>query len=166
MTKAIAEHQEWKVQSEKKWKELDNWRPREEISVELTDFNEFSPEKTALAIIESWKKKNYGKIAQLIHRFSDKEINIGVEAGKIRRDLENKQLNSFQVKSIRDEAPHISEITMSIDYDLNGENKTKEIVVRLICKDEDGEMGMNGKENITWEFIDNFFFKLGSADFP
>lgn len=160
LTKVITEHQEWKVQSDKKWKELENWKPREKISIELADFNEYSPEKTVLEIIESWKKKNYGKIAQLIHRFSDKEINIGVEAGKVRRDLENKELNSFQVKSITDKAAAISEITIDFDYDLNGENKTKEIVIRLICKDEDGEMGMNGKENMTWEFIDNFFFKL------
>lgn len=160
LTKVITEHQEWKVQSDKKWKELENWKPRENISIEIADFKEFSPEKTALEIIESWKNKNYGKIAQLIHQISDKEINIGVEAGKVRRDLENKELNSFQVKSISDQAAAISEITIDIDYDLNGENKTKEIVIRLICKDEDGEMGMNGKENMTWEFIDNFFFKL------
>ena len=74
--------------------------------------------------------------------------------------MENKELNSFQVKSIIDKAAAISEITMDIDYDLNGENKTKEIIIRLICKDKDGEMGMNGKENMIWEFIDNFFFKL------
>ncbi|QWX85601.1 hypothetical protein H0I23_08160 [Cellulophaga sp. HaHaR_3_176] len=158
--KVITEYQEWKVQSDTKWKELENWKPREEISIELADFKEFSPEKTALEIIESWKKKNYGRIAQLIHRISDKEINIGVEAGKVRRDLENKKLNSFQVKSISDKGAHASEITINIDYDLNGENKMKEIVIRLICTDKNGEMGMNGKENMTWEFIDNFFSTL------
>lgn len=160
LTKLITEYQEWKVQSDKKWKELENWKPRENINMDLANFKEFSPEKTVLEIIESWEKKNFGKIAQLIHQISDKEINISVEAGKVRRGLENKELNSFQVKSIYDEAADISEITMDIDYDLNGENKTKEIVIRLICKDEDGEMGMNGKENMSWTFIDNFFFKL------
>jgi hypothetical protein len=160
LTKVITEHKEWKAQSDKKWKELENWKPREKTSIQLTDFKEFSPEKTALEIIESWEKKNYGRIAQLIHRISDREINIGVEAGKIRKDLENKDLNSFQIKSITDKAAAISEITMDIHYELNGENKTKQIVIRLICKDEDGEMGMNGKENMNWEFIDNFFFKL------
>ena len=33
--------------------------------------------------------------------------------------------------------------------------KSKEIVLRMICKADDGQMRMNGKENMTWEFIDN-----------
>ncbi|NHF60356.1 hypothetical protein FK220_013460 [Flavobacteriaceae bacterium TP-CH-4] len=160
LTKVISDHQEWKVQSDKKWKELDDWKPREEISLQIADFNEFSPEKTAIEIIKNWEKKNYGKLAQLIHRIGEKEINIGVEAGKIRKELENKELKSYRLKSIIDEAPAISEISIDIDYDLNGEIRTKEIVIRLICKDEDGEMGMNGKENMNWEFIDNFFHRL------
>jgi hypothetical protein len=160
LTKIVTEYQNWKIQSDNKWKELEDWKPRENISIEIADYNQYSPERTAVEIIESWRNKNYGKIAQLIHRFSDKEINIGVEAGKVRRDLNNKELNSFQVKSITDKAVAISEITIALDYELNGENKMKEIVIRLICKDEDGEMGMNGKEDMSWEFIDNFFFKL------
>ncbi|EZH73664.1 hypothetical protein ATO12_17155 [Aquimarina atlantica] len=158
--KVIVEYKERKIQSDKRWEELENWEPRENISIEQTNFTKYRPEKTAFEIAESWKKQNYGKIAQLIHRFSDKEVNIGSEAGKIRRILENKKLNSFKIKSIRDEAPAISEITMDIEYELNGENKSKEIVIRLICKAENGEIGMNGKENMSWEFIDNFFYRL------
>ena len=160
LKKTIVEYQEWKIKSDLRWKELDNWKPRENINIDPSNFNEFSPEKTAFEIAKSWKNKNYGNIAKLIHRFSDKEINIGVEAGKIRRELEYKKLISFKIKSVRDEAPAISEITMNIVYELNDEKKSKEIVLRMICKAEDGEMGMNGKENMTWEFIDNFFYAL------
>lgn len=160
LKKTIVEHQEWKVKSNLRWKELDNWKPRENINIEPSNFNKFSPEKTAFEIAESWGNKNYGNIAKLIHRFNDKEINIGVEAGKIRRELEYKKLISFKIKSVRDEAPAISEVTMDIVYQLYEEEKSKEIVLRLICKAEDGEMGMNGKENMYWEFIDNFFYSL------
>ncbi|HHC81026.1 MAG TPA: hypothetical protein ENK46_14180, partial [Flavobacteriia bacterium] len=121
LKKTIVEYQEWKVKSDLRWKELDNWKPRENINIDPSNFNEFSPEKTAFEIAKSWENKNYGNIAKLIHRFSDKEINIGVEAGKIRRELEYKKLISFKIKSIRDEAPAISEITMNIVYELNDE---------------------------------------------
>lgn len=160
LKKTIIEHQEWKVKSDLRWKELDNWKPRENINIEPANFNEFSPEKTAFEIAENWKNKNYGNIAKLIHRFSDKEINIGTEAGKIRRELEYKKLISFKIKSIKDEAPAISEITMDILYQLYDNEKSKEIVLRMICKADDGQMGMNGKENMNWEFIDNFFYSL------
>lgn len=160
LKKTIIEHQEWKVKSDLRWKELDNWKPRENINIEPSNFNEFSPEKTAFEIAESWKNKNYGNIAKLIHRFSDKEINIGKEAGKIRRELEYKKLISFKIKSVRDEAPAISEITMDVVYQLYDNEKSKEIVLRMICKADDGQMGMNGKENMSWEFIDNFFYSL------
>ena len=160
LKKTILDYQEWKVQSNLRWKELDNWKPRENIDIEPDNFKKFSPEKTALEIAESWKNKNYGNIAKLINRFSDKEINIGTEAGKIRRELDYKRLISFKIKSIRDEAPVISEITMNIVYKLYDEEKSKEIVLRMICKSENEEMGMNGKENMNWEFIDNFFYSL------
>jgi hypothetical protein len=160
LKKTIVEHQKWKVKSDLRWKELDNWKPRENINTEPSNFNEFSPEKTAFEIAESWKNKNYGNIAKLIHRFSDKEINIGVEAGKIRRELEYKNLILFKIKCIRDEAPAISEITMDLVYKLYEEEKSKEVVLRMICKSNDGQMGMNGKENMSWEFIDNFFYSL------
>ncbi|WP_179340041.1 hypothetical protein [Winogradskyella ludwigii] len=160
LKETIIEHQEWKVKSDLRWKELDNWKPRENINIEPSNFNEFSPEKTAFEIAESWKNKNYGNIAKLIHRFSNKEINIGKEAGKIRRELEYKKLISFKIKSVRDEAPAISEITMDIVYQLYDNEKSKEIVLRMICKADDGQMGMNGKENMSWEFIDNFFYSL------
>lgn len=156
----ILEYQKWRVESNKRWKELENWKPRKNIDINTSEFKEYSPEKTALEIVESWKNKNYGKIVKLIHRFSDKEINIGVEAGKIRRELSDKELNSFKIVSIKDEAPAISEVTMDIVYDLNGIDKSKRIVLRLICKADDGQMGMNGKDNVTWEFIDNFFYSL------
>lgn len=160
LKKIIIEHQEWRVQSDKRWKELENWKPRQNINIQPSNFKKYSPEAAAIEIAESWKNKNYGNIARLIHRFTDKEVNIGMEAGKIRRELEYKQLNSFEIKSIKDEAPAISEITIDIVYELNGEEKSKEVILRMICKADDGEMGMNGKENMNWKFIDNFFYSL------
>ena len=78
----------------------------------------------------------------------------------IRKELQNKTLHSFKIKSIKDEAPAISEITMDIVFDLNSEEKSKEVVMRMICKSQDGSMGLNGNENIYLELIENFFYRL------
>lgn len=158
--KVIKEHQEWKIKSEKEWKKIEDWKPRINIDANPSNFDKCSPEQAAFEIAESWQKKNYGKIAKLKHRFSDTEININVEAGILRNELQNIILNSFTIKSIKDEAPAISEITMEIDYDLNSEKRSKEIVMRMICKSKDGSIALNGNEDISWELIDNFFYRL------
>lgn len=158
--RVIKDYQEWKIKSGKEWKKIEDWTPRINIDTTPSNFGEFTPEKTAFEIAESWQKKNYGKIAKLIHRFSDRELNINVEAGILRKELQNKTLHSFKIKSIKDEVPAISEVTMEVIYDLNSEKRSKEIVMRMICKSKDGSIGLNGNENIYWELIDNFFYRL------
>lgn len=158
----VIEHNKWKIQHEKTLKEIENWKPRNEneLSLNPSDFREFSPEKEAFNLAQNWLQKNYGKIAIQMYRIGDKEINIGQEAGKIRRELENKILKDFEIIKIKDDKPAISEITMNITYDLFDREMQKEIVMRMICKSPYGEIGINGQEDIAWEFIDNFFYRL------
>ena len=111
-------------------------------------------------IAEYWMNGNYGNIARQIHRFSDKEINIGLEARKVRLELQNKILKEFQIVKIVDEAPVISEITMKIRCEIGSELKESEIVMRMICKSPYGNLGINGEDDIAWEFIDNFFHRV------
>ena len=153
-------YQELRIKNDKRKAELESWKPREDIGIEPNSFEEFRPEKTAFEVVKSWKDKNYGAIAKLIHKFDDKPANIGFEAGKLRKELENKQLKSFEIKAVKDEAPAISEVMINIVYELNSKEKSKDIVLRMICKAPDGEIGMNGKEDVTWEFINNFFYSL------
>jgi len=160
LKKVIREHQEWKAESAKEWKKLEDWKPRENIDNDPLKFTEFSPERMAFETVKSWQNRNYGNIARSIHRFSSKEVNINVEAGNIRKDLQNKILHSFQIKSIKDEAPAISEITMDIVYELNSQKRSKEIVMRMICKSKDGSIALNGNQDIYWELIDDFFYRL------
>ncbi len=162
LKKTIIEHNEWKIEHEKTLKEIENWKPRtkSELSLNPSDFRKFSPEKQAFDLAQNWLNKNYGKIAIQMYRIGDKEINVGVEAGKIRRELNNKILKGFRITKIKDDKPAISEVTMNITYDLNGKEMNKEIVMRMICKSPYGEIGINGQEDIAWEFIDNFFYRL------
>lgn len=158
----IIERNKWKIQHEKTLKKLEDWKPRSEVELSLnpSDFREFSPEKQAFNLAQNWLNKNYGKIAIQMHRIGDKDINVGQEAGKIRRELEYKILKEYKITKIKDDTPAISEITMDITYDLNKKEMKKEIVMRMICKSPYGEIGINGQEDIAWEFIDNFFYRL------
>jgi hypothetical protein len=160
LNKTLIEHAKWKKEHKITLQKLEDWKPRINPSIAPETFKKFSPEKEAYNIAENWKNKNYGKIAKQIHRFSDKEINISVEAGKVRNELQNKILKKFQIIRIKDEAPAISEITMRINYEINSEEKEADVVMRMICKSPFGEIGINGDDDLAWEFIDNFFFKL------
>ena len=158
----IVEYNKWKIKHRKITKELENWKPRNltELSLNPLNFKEFSPEKQAFNLAQNWLNKNYGKIAIQMYRIGNKEINVGEEAGKIRREIQNKILKEFKIIKIKDDTPAISEVTMNIIYDLNKREMKKEIVMRMICKSPYGEIGINGQEDIGWEFINNFFYKL------
>ncbi|PQB07293.1 hypothetical protein BST83_09100 [Polaribacter filamentus] len=160
--KTIIEHNEWKIKHNKIMQELEDWKPRkkEDLNLNPLTFKKFSPEKQAYDIANNWLNKNYGKIAIQLHRIGDSEINIGKEAGEIRSEIQNKILKEFKIINIEDKTPAISEITMSITYDLDSSEMKKEIIMRMICKSPYGEIGMNGNEDIIWEMIDNFFYRL------
>lgn len=162
LKRTIVEHNEWRIKHDKMLKELENWKPRaeSELSLNPSDFKKFSPEKQAYDLAQNWLNKNYGKIAIQRYRIGDKEINVGAEAGKIRQELNNITLKGFKITKIKDDKPAISEVTMDITYDLYDKEMKKEIVMRMICKSPYGEIGINGQEDIAWEFIDNFFYRL------
>ena len=69
-------------------------------------------------------------------------------------------LDVYTTTLVRTNTPAISRITMEITYDLNNEEMNKEIVMRMFCKSPYGEIGINGQEDVAWEFIDNFFYRL------
>jgi len=157
--KKYDEHRKWhKTINE----ELANWQPRnnENGLLEFQSFQDFTPEKEVYELLINWRDRNYGKIAGQKHYFGSESINFGKEAGKIRRDFEDKVLQNFTILTVRDEAPAISEITAQIKYTIQKQLFTKEIIFRMICKGVNGKTGINGQKNIKWTFIDNFIYGL------
>lgn len=96
------EHKSW---HKKITADIENWKARtfDESYFERLDFPEFSPEKEVNDLLINWKEKKYGKIAAQKHYFGT-DVNLGKEAGKVRRDFEDKQLQNFKLLFTRDEA--------------------------------------------------------------
>ncbi len=158
----IEEYQQSKIRNEKIHQDVENWKPRviDNKNINPENFHEFSPEKEAYQFCLNWLNKNYGKIAVQKYHFGKNDINIGKESGKIRKELEDKVLNDFNIINIKDETPAISEITVNVQYQINSEIKEKQIVLRMICKSSDGRIGINGYSDVVWKFVDNFFYGL------
>ncbi len=162
LRKTIQEYQESKIRNEKIHQDVENWKPRiiDSSDINPDEFADFSPEKEAYQFCLNWLNKNYGKIASQKYYLGKNDVNIGKESGKIRKELEDKILNEFEIINIKDETPAISEITINFKYQLNSEIKEKQIALRMICKSKDGSVGINGYSDVTWKFIDNFSYNL------
>lgn len=167
LKKSLDQYAETKTKSAEVSRKVEQWSPRQiNIGVDIpksgdvSDYADFYPEKEAILFATYWQKKNYGKIAEQIQRFSSREISIGKEAKRIRELLEDKKLIDYGIIKIDDKSPAISEITLQVVYDFNNETVTKLITLRFICEGNDGEIAMIGDKNCTWRFIDNFFYEL------
>ncbi|TRW23631.1 hypothetical protein FMM05_13300 [Flavobacterium zepuense] len=157
--KEYGDHKKWHKEISE---EIANWQPRNFIDTvhNSENFQDFTPEKEVYELLVNWQNKNYGKIAGQKHYFGSQPVSFGIEAGKIRRDFEDKVLQRFKILSIKDEAPAISEITAEIKYSIQDQAFTKEIIFRMICQAMDGKAAINGQENIKWAYIDNFIYGL------
>lgn len=167
LKRSLDQYTEIKRQSAEVSRKVEKWKPRQIVigvdipkTGDVPEYADFYPEKEAILFATYWQKKNYGKIAEQIQRFSSRKVSIGKEAKRIRELLDNKKLIDYEITKIDDKSPAISEITLKVGYDLNNETITKSITLRFICEGNNGEISMIGDKNCTWRFIDNFFYDL------
>lgn len=160
----LSDYQKWQVRKEEMDEKMDLWKHREIILNEniptkgnIDDYEDFTPEKDAIRLMIYWKRKNYGEIAKLIAPFS-KEFNFKKEAGRVRQVFEGKDLKNYEIVSIEHLAPAIAEIKMKVDVSFQEKEYTKEIMLRLIYQNEDGETMVFGQKGGKWKFVDAFFF--------
>lgn len=155
-------------QHQAKMKEIrkchDTWQKREIIinqdipsNGSLSDYQNFTPEKDAVQFLKNWKTRNYGGIAKQINYFK-KDVNIGQEAGRIRKIFDKKNLKWFEITSVKDCAPAITEIMIVVKYEFEQEEFETEIKLRMIYQNENDENLVFGQEGGQWKFIDSFFF--------
>ena len=163
----LNEYSESKKENERISGLVGKWRARD-ISVGIdiphsgneSVYKDLTPEKEAIRFLQFWKKKNYGGIAQQIHQFSDKEISIGKEAGRLREILLNKKLCEYSIQKVDDKSPAISEVTVLVRYELNQSVISKKITLKFICHGKDGRVGIFGDANSKWKFIDHILYSL------
>ncbi len=162
LKKVISDYKVHKIEHAKILRTIDDWKPRDFTNtiIEPSTFKQYSPEKEVYDFAVNWQNKNYGKIALQKYYFGKKEVNIAKEAGNIRSDFKDKILKEFEIVSIKDEAPAVTEVTLKIKYSIDSVEKEKNIVMRMICKDINGRAGINGLDNVEWRFIDGFINSL------
>ncbi len=145
-------------------KHLDGWQKREIIINQdipshgsLSDYKDLTPEKDAVHFLNNWENKNYGGIAKQICYFK-KDINISQEAGRVRKVFDKKNLKRFEITSVEDCAPAITEVMITVKYEFEHKDFETEIKLRMIYQNEKGENLVFGQEGGQWKFIDSFFF--------
>lgn len=143
---------------------LDSWQKREIVinkdipsNGSLSDYNDLTPEKDAVQFLKNWENKNYGGIAKQISYFKN-EVNIGKEARRVRKIFDKKNLKGFEIISIEDCAPAITEVMINVNYEFEQKVFETEIKLRMIYQNEKGENLVFGQDGGQWNFIDSFFF--------
>lgn len=153
---------------QKKMKEtrahLDAWKKRTIVidkdipsNSGLDEYQNNTPEKDAVKFLINWKNKNYGGIARQINYFK-KEVNIGQEAGRVRKAFDKKNLKEYKIISIEDCAPAITELMINVKFEFEQKDFEIEIKLRMIYQNDNGENLVFGQEGGEWKFIDSFFF--------
>lgn len=163
INESLAKHERTKEMN----KLIDDWKTRKIVigtdvpkSGASNAYNEFSPEKRAVEFVECWSKKNYGAIAQQIWKPFKKAGSVKEEAGKIRTVFEGRKITGFQIIAINDQAPAVTEVILQVEFMYNNTSYTKEIKLRLIYQDSEGNNMIHGEKGGDWKFIPNFFHEI------
>ena len=144
---------------------LEEWKPRklksnEDIpeSGKPSDYEDGSPEKALVEFFEYWQNNNFGKIAQMLDKFTLEKFTLKHLAGKLRREFFNqKKLESYKILAVNDEKPFgYSEITTELTIKNKDDIIKKEITFKLTYENEEGKSEIWTMHNGRWRFIDCF----------
>lgn len=140
---------------------IDEWVARPQISErslasagETHNFQADSPEAMAATYLDAIITRNFGKLAQLTIDYPLRSI--GYRAGRLREELSDLKVTHWRILGIRDEAPAISEIDVSMEGILNNTSWVGLQTMRLIYNDEKFEVLVRGAPNGSWAVMPNF----------
>lgn len=135
-------------------KGIEEWGPREVVvgedvpsSGEPEDYPEESPERALVEFLTYWKEANYGFMAQSLIKPKSGDCE---DAGKIRREFEDWNLQSFQLKEIDDIGAARTDITVNVELKAHGRDSGGEACVTLIRLDSEGESAIRDRGKGTW----------------
>ena len=134
---------------------INSWVPRKAgfFKEEWFEFLDSTPEKEVLNFIEYWTKSNYGNLANQVCHIWNAKINEKKEAWRIREIFEGKELIEYEIISIKDCAPAVSEITLIVVLKYKDQEYTKTITLRFIYTSSTWEPLIFGDPNGKWKFI-------------
>ncbi len=153
------------MENQKRMKLLDDWKPRKLKSNEdipefgkPSDYEDGSPERALVEFFEYWQNGNFGKIAQMLDKFTLEEFTLKHLAGKLRRDVFNqKKLESYRILVVNDEMPlGYPEITTELTIKNKDDVIKKEVTFTLTYENEEGESEIWTMRNGRWRFVGCF----------
>lgn len=154
-----------KIQEQKK--KLEAWKPR--VLTPGKDFPETglpedygsnSAEYTLCLFLHYWAKSNYGKMASLIKTFGDAPLS--KRAGEIREQFQGKILTDFKFVEINDLAAAMTEISLELNIQYEEKRIAKEIGVKIINEDQNGNPVIRGEPGGNWLIIENSLIPIYS----
>ncbi len=157
----------YRLQKEKRAetdKFMNDWKSRkpalnEDFPAQGTEeeYEKFTPEHDAVHFLSNWQKNNYGLMANQICTFY-KEFNMGKEAGRVRKIFAQKTLTSFEILSVKHQSPAIAEVIVKAVIFYKENEYIKEIVLRMLYQNDQGENMVYGQAGGVWKYMDSFFF--------
>jgi hypothetical protein len=99
------------------------------------DFEAGTPEQKLVEYFDLWKRKNYGWMAKCADPCALEQDNLAPR--EVCDVFSSRKLQSFSISEIRDTAPALSEIDVTVTFEVNGEIVTSEIVVEMSYRGPD-----------------------------
>jgi hypothetical protein len=156
LSKVLNEYQEWQIEK-KVWElEFNGWKPRNFDSAIFDNLEkvENSPENELQLFFEHVFKRKYGLIAKQLDNFSRGKKTINQLAGEVREKFENIEVRKYEIQSIMDESPAITEIRANVTALTNGNENSKTIKFRMIYQDMEGSALVRGNKKGKWYLLD------------
>jgi hypothetical protein len=135
------------TENERTKKALDAWQART-LTPDDPDFENQPIYSLATTVLEAWKAKNYGRMAQQLASLT-REDTLKQSAGRVRDEYTLSELEDFRVVRLDFQAPVICEI----DAELTVDGETKLGRMRWIREHDNGEPAMPNHEDGGWRFM-------------
>jgi len=152
----LNEYQEWQEEKKVRDKELDSWKPRnfDNVNFDNLEKDENAPEKELQLFFVHVFKRKYGLIAKQLDSFSRAKKSTNQLAGEIREKIGNIEVIKYEIQSIKDEAPAITEIRAIVTALTNDKENSKTIKFRMIYQDMEGNPLVRGNQKGKWYLLD------------
>lgn len=142
---------------------LDKWIPRKIVlGVELPktgtidEYEANTPERATMQFLFYWTKKNFGKMSEMIVRYENLGLTNKKIAGELREAFETLSVISYELLSIDDQAPAVTEVKTSVTFSKANVSVLKELNFRWIYMNRDATNIGRWERDGSWFLIDNF----------
>lgn len=143
-------------------KSIEEWKPRvsKDISYlpfegEVTNLPENTPERAVAAFLDHWCNKRFGPIAYALLYFTDTPK--GKKAGMARQDFGKHVPDSFKILGVEDQAAAVTHVVAELRFDVDGQEKFKEVSVRAIYQDLENNPSVRSIPGGHWRIVQNSF---------